>query len=189
MIGTGSFRIILVLLFFVSFEMKAANLELNGFYFTDSFSSTSTLASTYMTADGAVNLNLNKKGTLTIGWAYTMINDVATASSTATFTTADMGPRFGWFLNKEKTWGLGLAYNIISNATYDGSGTAVKWRGTSLKTDFGYAPEISENMYCGFRINYYSGSWIEQLVGSSTYSTVSYTRTWMYPSLYFRWEI
>jgi hypothetical protein len=167
------------------------NVEMNGFYFTDNFTDSSTSSSAFTAADFALNLNLNKKGTVAVGWAYTLISSSTSAGSSNTaFAAGDMGPRFLLFFDKDRTWELGVTYNLLANATYSsGGGSEMKWRGTSIKADFGWAPAISDSAFFGFRFNYYSASWTEQLIGSSTYSTVAYTRAWIYPSLYFRWEL
>lgn len=182
---------VLIIIFIAPKSYAAFSTEINGFYFSDAFTNSSTSASTFTAADFALNLNLNKKGTIALGWAYVMVSSSSTSGSTTTeFAAGDMGPKLSMFLDKDRTWGFSIIYNLLANATYNsGGGSELKWRGTSLKGDFGWAPAVSDDAFLGLKINYYSAAWTEQLIGSATYSTVSYTRAWIYPTLYFRWEL
>lgn len=186
---------ILAILAALALPLKAKALHIDGnfFYFSDAFKITTPATNTFMAVDGSVNIDLDKKGQFTVGWAYISITNSSKNADgdVIAFTTSDMGPRLSWFLDKQKAWGLGVVYGLISNATYKGGELSnVKWRGTSLKADFGYTHEfVEESFFMGLRMNYYSASWIEQLVGSTDYSKITYTRGLIYPSLYFRWEM
>lgn len=180
-----------IALIFVPHLAFAFHIDGNVFYFSDAFKITSTDASSFMAADASVNIALDSKKRWSIGWSYlTLTSQVKTAADNVQFSTSDMGPRVEWYISKDRAWGLGVVYNLISNATFKGASLSnVKWRGTSIKADFGYTAEFGETFHLGMRANYYSASWIEQLIGSTEYSKITYTRGWIYPSLFFRWDL
>lgn len=172
-------------------RLWAFHIDGNLFYFSDSFKSTATTTATYMATDASININLDKRGGWAIGWSYLMISTAQKTTGNSTFAAADMGPRVSWFMNKSRTFGLGVVYNLIANTTYKGpdGGNTLKWRGTSIKADIGYSAQVNESMSLGMRINYYSAQWNEQLVGAEDFSKITYARGWIYPSVYFRWDM
>ncbi|MES2963342.1 MAG: hypothetical protein V4760_05595 [Bdellovibrionota bacterium] len=161
--------------------------EINLFYFTDAMSASATTANNRMNYEISVGFAVDKKNQYLVGWGYNTLTSSDTGASgvASTYSSTQMGPRFIYAIDKNNEWTVGLAYYLVTNATYDdGSGSSVKWKGTALKFDFGYNFPASGNFLIGVRMNYSSASYTEQLVGSTTYSAVGYTRTSMYPTLY-----
>jgi hypothetical protein len=162
-----------------------AYVELNGFYSSDALSTTGSVTSNRMNAEVAVGFAVDKKGNYLVGWGYNMMTASDAATTTTTYSSTQMGPRFVFGIDKGNEWTIGLAYYLVTTASYDdGTGTAVTWKGTALKIDLGYNFPVSSEWMIGVRFNYSSASYAEQLVGSTTYSAVGYTKTSMYPSLY-----
>ena len=170
----------------------AANpfVELNAFYFSDTFVVGTSSQSTSMFIEGAAGLGIDKKKTYMIGWGYSMYSVTTAGTASVKYSSTRMGPRFVWRIGKAQNWTLGLGYNLITNATYDdGSGSSLKWEGTALKADFGYGFDISENSQLGFRMNYSSVSYAEQLDAADDYSKISNTRSQIFPSVYYFWAL
>ncbi len=143
-----------------------------------------------MFIEGAAMFDVMKKPYLVVGWSYGMFSTSDTGTTSTTFSTSDMGPRFGWFFDKQAWWSLFLTYNLLATGNYSPSGgTAQTWRGTSLKFDFGWGPAVSENLNIGIRLNYYAATYTESLEGSSNYQTVAYTRSFMYPSIFLSYRM
>lgn len=163
----------------------SAFVELNGFYFSDDLKVGSTSSTGRMVFEGAVGFAIDRKKKYNVGWNYSMYTATDKTTSTAKYTGTQMGPRFLWILDKKGNWSAGFGYYLVSKAKYDdGAGNTPEWKGSAFKVDVGYNYEISEAFYAGVRMNYSGASYNEQLVQSTTYSNVSYTRSMIFPSLY-----
>jgi hypothetical protein len=169
--------------------VQAAHIEGNLFYLSDSLtaSSTETTASRIL-GDVALMINLTKKGGITVGWSYNYVSATDSAATEQSFSLTEMGPKFGFFFDKAKEWGLGLAYHLLSDATYDDDGTQVTWEGNSYKAEIGYAPAFGESFRAGVYLNYYQANFSEQLDSSENFSTVSNSRSIIYPSIHFSYN-
>ncbi len=121
-----------------------------------------------------------------LGWSLSGLSTSDATSSTETFSTSDMGPKVLFVLDKNQTWTLGIAYNLVATASYSSGSTSEKWKGTSLHADLSVMPEISEGLYAGFKLNYYSMTYTQATVGTTT-SDVSYSRSQIFPTLAIRW--
>ena len=87
-------------------------------------------------------------------------------------------------IDKSKNWSVGLAYYIVTTGSYSsGGGSSETWKGTALHADFGYNLPLDDRLFFSVRYNYSSATYSERLVDSTTYSTVSYSKTYIYPSL------
>ncbi|MDZ4082164.1 MAG: hypothetical protein U1E10_04455 [Bdellovibrionales bacterium] len=170
---------------FLLFSSRSmAFVELNAFYFSEAEAAAASTSGSRTFLEGTVGFRIDKAGQYLVGWGIASHSTSSAATTTATYTSLQMGPRFLWMIDKQKSWSVGLAYYIVTTATYDdGSGTAETWKGTSLHADGGYNLPIGDDVYFGIRFNYSASTFTERLIGSTTYSTVSYTKTYMYPSL------
>jgi hypothetical protein len=158
-----------------------AQLGLNTFYLSEQ-----TTAATTTTATKTIwvfDILFSPAGVkrLLFGWDVLGLSVSDTSTTTTTFATSDMGPKVLWYFTKSENWSLGLSYHLIANAKYN-PGTAETWTGTSLFIELGYLPNITENISAGFKLNYYSGTFPKQTVGTTT-SDVSYKRSLIYPSV------
>ena len=87
-------------------------------------------------------------------------------------------------IDKQKTWSLGFAYYIVTSASYSsGSGSADTWKGTALHVDGGYNMPVGDSFYASLRLNYSAATYSELLTGGTSYSTISYAKTYIYPSI------
>lgn len=157
---------------------------------SDSITADEETARTYLMWDIGLLMNLDRKGRFQIGWAYGSMSVEDSGGSTASYTMTEMGPKLGLYLDKERTWGLFATYNLISTATYlsASGGTEEEWRGTSLKAEFGYTPNLTETIVAGLRLNYHTMTYSEQLVGASTFSAISKGRAVIYPTFIISWR-
>lgn len=161
----------------------AFSMDTNLFYLSDSFSSSSDSTSTRMFADLSLNLDLANKGQFTIGWGYSILNLGDNNGSTETsFSLTEMGPRFGYYIDKNKAWAMFFTYNLQAKATYDTGSTPLEWRGSSYKFEFGYRPELFERLRAGMHLIYYSAAFSEELSNSTTYTLISNSRAIIYPA-------
>ncbi len=176
---------LLILLLQMLFSSRSvAFVELNAFYFSEAESAGSSTSGTRTFLEGTVGFRIDKGGQYLVGWGIASHSTSAAATATATYTSLQMGPRFLWMIDKSKSWSVGFAYYIVTTASYnDGVSAAETWKGTSIHADGGYNLPIGDDVFFGIRFNYSASTFTERLIGSTTYSSVSYTKTYMYPSL------
>ncbi len=168
----------------VMFGVQAkAFVELNAFYFSETEATAANATSNRTFLEGTLGYRIDKAGQYLVGWGVASHSQAATATTSTTYTSLQMGPRFLWMIDKAKNWSFGFAYYIVTTATYDGGTGAETWKGTAMHFDGGYNLPVSESTYLAVRLNYSSASFTEKLIGSTTYSTVAYTKTFIYPSL------
>lgn len=169
---------------------QAAAFETNLFYISDNLEAGDKATGTKMFVDGAILINLTKSGKTLIGWSFGMISTSDTGADERTFSLMEMGPKLSYLMGRERHWSLAFTYNLQSTAKYTSAGGEAEWRGVSYKVELGYTPQITERIWAGLKLNYYLASFGEQLVGSTTYSTISNSRSLIYPSVSFsfRWD-
>lgn len=181
-------RIYSAALFFVItiFSWSAsAYLELNTFYSSDNFKNSSTTTNTVTLYDVSIGFAVDKKGLYLVGWNYTGHSTSKTTTTSESYASTQMGPRFLFHFDKQKMYSLGFAYNLSTKATFNNGTSTYTWKGTGLKADLGVNFPIGENTFLGLRLNYSSTSYNEQLQNTTTYTQVSYSRAFIYPSIYF----
>jgi hypothetical protein len=166
--------------------------DVDVFYFTDSFSTGSGSASTYGRTmwDLAPLIAIDKKAQWMIGWNYDSMSFTDTPSgTTTTLTVTDMGPKIAYYFNKSRSWEIAFTYDLITKGNYASGGTTAELRGTAIKGELGYLPEMWEGIFIGAKLNYYKPSFNEQVV-STTLTKVTDGRTTIYPtfSVTFRWD-
>ncbi len=182
---------ILALLTILSVQARAATTELNLFYFSDAMTYDSDSYSYNRTFwDINFGVDLNKKGTLVLGWNYGSLSFTDNPGTATKLTVTDMGPKLTYFFDKNLTWPISFTYNIISRGKYTSGAIEAEERGTSMKVEVGYTPQISESWYAGAKLNYYKVSFNEEIVGDTALSQVTNGRTVIYPSftLLYRWN-
>lgn len=180
---------ILLGVFFVGVVIAAcparAYIEFNAFYLSDSLTTSSTTSSSKMFIEGAIGFAIDRKGSYLVGWNYSLYNTSDSGTTTDTYSSTQMGPRFVFMLDKARNWGLGLGYYLVTTATFDSGGSGEqKWKGTAFKVDIGYTLDLNEAVKFGIRMNYSAASYNEQLVGDTDYSKVTHSRSHIFPSLY-----
>ncbi len=159
--------------------------DTNLYYTSEGLTTAAATTSTRTMYDIGVGFSVGKSNQFQVGWNYT---GHATSDSTAgvatTYTSTQMGPRFVFYFDKGLRWRTSFAYNLSTSANYTaGAAAAEKWKGTGLGADFGYQFEVNQAFSIGARLNYSTATYNESLVNGTTYSTVSYVKTFMYPSV------
>lgn len=160
--------------------------ELNVFYFSEGLTTDASTTGTRMFIDASVGAELGRKNNYLVGWNYTMHSTSDAGTATTTYSSTQMGPRFVYIIDSARQWSVGLGYYLVTSGTYDsgGGGTAPKWKGSALKFDFGYSFPVADSLFMGLRFNYSQASYVEQITGETTFATIAYSKTSMYPSLY-----
>ncbi|MCB0421095.1 MAG: hypothetical protein KDD61_08865 [Bdellovibrionales bacterium] len=171
-----------------SITAHAFTVDLNFFYFSDALTHSSDNSRSDLYYDLAVMTNLTRTGSFMVGWNYGAYSVSEAATSSTTYSGTEMGPRFGWYIDRKMEWCVFATYNLQAEATYSTTSNET-WRGSSYKMEFGYSPEVFDGVFVGGKLIYYAATFTEKLVGSATYSTVSYSRSLIYPTLMisFRW--
>lgn len=106
------------------------------------------------------------------------------------WSTFDYGVKFIAFLDRVKTWGLGLAYNLKAEGNWKSGATELDWRGSSVKFDIGYNPLVFNGFYFGVRLSYYVALYNEESTnGGSSYSSKDVQRSFVYPSIYLSYRL
>lgn len=165
-------------------------IDANAFYFSDTFNyNSANSAYKRMMIDLMVGLPLTKKGKWVLGWNYGSYALSENPGTETSLKITDMGPKFEYYLNKDRTWMIGLTYNLISKATYS-SGSETELRGTSMKVEAGYMPEMWENVLMGAKINWYKANFKEEITNQTSLAQVTHGRTVIYPTfaVTFRWD-
>lgn len=103
-------------------------------------------------------------------------------SSVTAFSTTDYILGFRYFMDKSRTFIASGGYGVQANATYkSGSAATESWRGNSYLFKLTAAPAI-RNWNVGLSMIFYQGTFTER-VASNAVSTVSYTKTFVFPCL------
>lgn len=165
--------------------------DANVFYFSDSFTYNSQ-ANTYQRLmwDVAPAFTIALKGRFIIGWNYASYTLTENPGTETSLTITDMGPKFIYYLNRDKTWVGAFTYNLITKADYSGGGSTSELRGSSMKAEFGYTPMMWERVYMGAKLNYYQASFNEEVTGTTSLAQVTHSRAIIYPTfaMTFRWD-
>lgn len=172
-------------LLFSAPSAQGFTLDLNAFYMSDTLTVSSDTTSTKIFGDLAAMMSMDRKGRLLLGWSYGYISINESGSTTSEFSLTEMGPKIGYYITKDYLWSVFFVYNLQSTAEYSSGATTAEWRGTSMKAEIGFTPAFSETFYAGLKLNYYLASFDEQFVSGTTFSTISNTRTTIYPTVAF----
>ncbi|MBX3023162.1 MAG: hypothetical protein KF799_15920 [Bdellovibrionales bacterium] len=160
--------------------------EAGFFYFSDTFNYSSEDAkSNRMFWDIMVGMPLTKKGRWILGWNYNSMSfsDQPAGEEATKLTVTDMGPKVVYYLDKERTWVVGVTYNLITKGKYTAAAaSATELRGTSLKGEFGYVTPMSESLLMGAKLIYYKPSLAEEITNDTSIEKTSNSRTVIYPS-------
>jgi hypothetical protein len=174
-----------------SIQSRALTFDVNAFYYTDDLTAASTTVTSRMIWDFAIMLNLDRKGRVVMGWSYGSVAATDETASVTEYTSTEMGPRFGYYIDKNYLWSVFFTYNLVSTADFTtGGGTTEEWRGTTMRGEFGYTPIALERFLVGIKLIYYKATYNEQVTGTTTLATNSYGRAMIYPSLSFvyKWD-
>lgn len=174
---------VIFLLLAMSSSKALAFFEFNAFYFTDSLTSSENANQSYTLFDLALGFPIDRQGRYSVGWNFSSYSVENRLGERSQNNLTMMGPRFLIGINRQKTWTLGLTYNIESSATYRSDSVSQTWKGTAIKADLGYNFELTERQFLAFRLNYLAASFNESLEAGDNYSKVNYARSQMFPSL------
>lgn len=181
------FSIYVIFSIFLFSKAQAGIFDLNLFYYSDSTTAATAASSGRTFYDFCLGLGMDKSDQYLVGWNYASYSTTDTSgSTTTTWAMTAMGPKFIIFFDKAKTWRIGAAYNLVTSATYqNGTSSSETWSGSSYSADLGYQLPLGSSFMFAARVNYIGSSFSSKLVGSSTYSTVSYSKSLIYPSIAF----
>ncbi len=164
--------------------------DFNLFYFSKTLTIDSAETGSQMFGDLAFSLELSKKNAVYLGWSYGFRSTSDASTTTTTISASEMGPKFGMFFDKDMTWGAFVTYNLVATSTYaPGGGTEQTWRGSTIKAEIGWAPQVTDNMFIGVRLNYYTATFTERIQNVTDYAQVSIPRTLMYPAFFFAYRL
>jgi hypothetical protein len=105
------------------------SVDSNLFYLSDSLSETSNTTSSRIFGDIAVFIDLTKKGRWIVGWGYNYFSITESGTTESTFNLTEMGPKFGYYISKDKVWSIIVGYCFQSTADYSSGSTEAEWRG------------------------------------------------------------
>lgn len=174
--------LLLLFVLLLSRVASAAFADLNIMYMSDTFKTSTTTTITRSMYDLGIGTELGKSGQWIWALNYGGGNLNDTAATTTTYSFTDLGIKCGLFWTKQKSWFSSLTYNVSSKAKFNNGSTEVELRGTSIKADIGYTFWPSETVGLAVKIFYYAPTYTES-VNSGALTTVSYTRSIIYPSL------
>jgi hypothetical protein len=174
---------ILLLILFLHEPAKATYLDLNLLYFSDQFTAATETKIGRTQYDLGLGFDITKSRQLVLALdtGSSSLTD-ANGTSTINFTVTDLGLKLIYFLDKAKGFSFSLTYNLISTAKYNDGSTESEFRGSSIKTDFGYNFWLAESFALGIKFFYYSATFKES-IANNTITNIAYKRTLIYPSL------
>lgn len=177
--------ILLIGIFLFSFKAQALSFETGISLSTDKLTATNEVQSSQTIYDFAVMMGINRKSGFVLGWSYFGIQakDTPDSQNAISYKSTEMGPRFGFLFGKRRQYGVFMTYNFLAVAKYDDTVNTAEWRGTTMKYEIAYMPEIQENLNIGFKINMYQASFNEQITESTTLTKENNKRSLMYPSI------
>lgn len=181
---------LICILFVHAPKAQALGLDIDALYYTDNFTYSEDSSYNRLLWDVGIMFNLDKKGRFVAGWGYGSRHFEEDASGTTTeLSITEMGPRFGFYFDKQGAWSLFVTYYLQAKGEYTATDTT-ELRGTSLKGELLFSPVILESFSFGIKLNYYQSSFGEEIIDSTTLESVSYSRSTIYPSLAFsyRWN-
>lgn len=169
---------------------NALMLDSNLFYLSDSLDITDQTFSRHG-FDLSLAMGLDQDAMLNLGVNVSAMGTMDEASGTEVkWSTFDYGVKFIAFLDRVKTWGLGLAYNLKAEGNWKSGATELDWRGSSVKFDIGYNPLVFNGFYFGVRLSYYVALYNEESTnGGSSYSSKDVQRSFVYPSIYLSYRL
>lgn len=158
--------------------------DLNLFYFTDELSLDDKDSSDRTFYTVFLGFIVDRDARYHIGWNYATYQTTDKISDVENkYSSTQMGPSFVMYLNRARSWRLGLSYNLITTGKFEGNGDPeVEWRGTGLAVELGYRYRMGERSSIGLSLNYSSTSYNEEFI-DTTKEDVSYSRTHIYPSI------
>lgn len=178
--------ILFLFLSLVTFTLPAQAFvfDANVFYFTDETDGEEKTSNAVTAYAFFIGFSLDKKGRYLAGWNYaTYATTDEGPSLKDEYSSTQMGPAFIAFLDRNRTWRVGFAYNLSTTAEFkQESAQEEEWRGTGMAFDFGYQLYISELSSLGIRLNYTSTDFDESVL-DTTKEDVSYSKVMIYPSL------
>ncbi len=173
--------VVITLLLFTPVSHAKLLLDVGAGYFSDSVTTSSSDTSKKLVYNFSALLSISKN--FWGGWGYmNMSSDRSQGATDVQLAGYSMGPAFKYQFGRSRTHSISAVYNLINNATYTTNTSTEEWSGSGYSFQFAAMPEVRENLFVGFTINYHSVNYSKKVVGS-TESSVSYTRTWLYPTL------
>jgi hypothetical protein len=160
-----------------------AFIEINLFYDSDALSTPSSASDTKTYYEACLGFGIDSKGRYLVGWDYSSFSKTDSGTTSSTYTSTQMGPRFIFMFGKDKQWSLGVGYYLVTTGDYNASNTDKQLTGTAFKVDAGYNFPMTDDFMLGIRLNYSAATYTSQLVGGS-YSGISDTVNLIYPSVY-----
>lgn len=139
---------------------------------------------------GSISVGASMAPRFQVGWNINYVNRSDNPGTGAvTLTGTEMGPRFGVFLGKSQSFGLAVAWHAIASATYTPNGApAESWQGSGFQGELGYAPQITNHLFAGFKLIYDSVTYSKKTDANNLTSSVSYTQSGIIPALYLSWR-
>lgn len=151
---------------------------------------TTSSASTSSKLFGNISVGATIPKDYQVGWNVNYLSRSDNPGSGATtLSGTEMGPRFGIFIGKQQTFSVAVVWHAIASATYTASGgSAESLSGSGFQGELGYAPQISNHLFAGFKLIYNSVSYSKKTDSSNLTSSVSYSQSGVLPVLYLSWR-
>lgn len=159
-------------------------LDANSFYYSDALTTSSSANVNRLFYNLFLGFALDKKAFYQLGWSYANFSATDEDGTTSReYSSTQMGPGFIFYLDKARTWRVGLYYHLKVEGEYAVTGSATQeWRGSAYAGDIGYQVLLGPSLSMAARINYSSSAFNESFE-STTKTDISYSRALIYPSL------
>ncbi len=170
-----------ILFFFFGLTWGNYAADLSFFYTSDSATAAADQTRTTTIYSASILLDVNKKERFFIGWNYLSFGTAEAGLVEDTFAQTSMGPSFMYIPTKSKNWSIEFSYHLIMSASTS-SVSGSQWTGTSMLGSVGYMPEMNEGLRVGLKLNYLGSTYAKETI-ATTVNDISYTRSYIYPSI------
>ena len=156
-------------------------LEINANYHSDTDNvETYTYGTTI--AQGFIGAAINKSGTFYFGQNVVSFSRNYTEGGLSyTYSTLELGPRFAYYFDAQKTWVLTAIWNPFAQGTRTNATVVDEIKGSSMEFGFGYQVKLSKSVSLGVIMTYHALSITTITDTANLETTVAQTYTSIYP--------
>lgn len=178
--------ILLVCVFALGAESRAG-LIMDNTLFYDTSSATFAQANSTSRLYAGVLLGATIPKAFFIGWNVVYLSRSLNQSSSDTISGLELGPKFGVYIGKARTFTLSFALHPLVSMTHTSATGSESLSGLSYLFELGFTPQIGKSLFAGIKLMYHMSSYSSSTVGT-TQTSVSYSQGTFMPAIFLSWR-